>query len=49
MRTDRDISKLETGFKLKVLGFLWDQRTKDLSVFVTEAYRSQERQNRLYA
>ena len=39
MKPDRDISKLETNFKLKVLWFLWDQRTKDLSVFVTEAYR----------
>jgi len=44
---DRDIEKLTSPFKEKVKDFLNDERIKD-KIFITEAYRSQERQNYLY-
>jgi hypothetical protein len=46
---DRDINKLVEPFKSKVIKFLADKRIKELWVIVTEAYRSQQRQNELYA
>ena len=44
--TDRNINKLSDNFKLKVIDFLkevWDK------IFITEWFRTQERQNYLYA
>ncbi len=46
---DRDLTHLEVWFQRKVRSFLWDTVIKELGVFVTEGYRSQERQNYLYA
>ena len=45
MRADRDLNKLELNFKRKVEAFLSEVGDK---VFITEAYRSQERQNYLF-
>ena len=45
-KTDRDINKLSDNFKLKVIDFLkevWD------IIFITEWFRSKERQEYLYA
>ena len=47
MKADRDISKLNKGFLLKVTAFLQDQRIKDSWIFITEAWRSKERQKEL--
>lgn len=44
-KTDRDLSKLQPEFKKQVEAFL----AANPEVFVTEAYRSQERQDWLYA
>lgn len=45
-KADRDINKLKPEFKKKVKLFLKEVGDK---IFITEAYRSQERQNELYA
>ncbi|MCP4971959.1 MAG: M15 family metallopeptidase [Arcobacter sp.] len=45
-QTDRDLNKLASPFKEKVKDFLKDERVGD--IFVTEGYRSQERQEYLY-
>lgn len=45
-QTDRDLSKLVSPFKEKVEDFLKDDRVSN--IFVTEGYRSQERQEYLY-
>jgi hypothetical protein len=44
---DRDLEKLASPFKEKVKSFLQHPSIKD-KIFVTEAYRSQERQEELY-
>lgn len=49
MKSDRDISKLNPEFRLKVQSFLDNTRIKQLWVFVTEALRTRERQEWLYA
>ena len=43
---DRSIENLNPDFQVKVRMFL--EKTKDLGVFITEGYRSQERQVYLY-
>lgn len=45
-QTDRNINKLSANFKTKVEGFL---REAGKTIFITEAFRSQERQNYLYS
>ena len=45
---DRNIDKLKEPFKSKVEKFINDERVKD-KIFITEAFRTQERQNYLYS
>ena len=49
MKADRDLSKLSQPFQSFVEKFLLECEDSGLPVFVTEAYRSQERQEWLYA
>lgn len=48
MKTCRDLNKLDWQFKLKVEAFLDDKDCKRLWVFITESYRSKERQQYLF-
>lgn len=47
-KVDRDLNKLAPSFKIKVDRFLSDKRVRD-KIFVTEAFRTQERQDHLYS
>ena len=49
MSSNRDINELDPGFKEKVMKFLSHAHHAGYSIFITEGYRSQERQNELYA
>ena len=48
MKSDRDLSKLSEPFQSNVKRWLQECDSLNLGVFVTEGYRSQERQNALY-
>lgn len=49
MSANRDINELDPNFKEKVMKFLSHAHHAGYSIFITEGYRSQERQNELYA
>jgi len=46
---DRDINKLNIDFKIKVELFLEECRRRRIGIFVTEAWRSKERQQEMIA
>lgn len=46
---NRDLQKLQPAFRKKVEKFLQHCQHAGYTVFITEGYRSQERQNKLYA
>ena len=48
MKADRDINKLDPKFKIKVLKFMNECEKQDISIFVTEAFRTYDRQLELY-
>lgn len=48
MTAIRDIDRLDADFAFKVRNFLGDARIKELGVFITESFRTQERQIDLY-
>ena len=49
MSANRDINELDPTFKEKVMKFFSHTHAAGYSIFLTEGYRSQKRQNELYA
>ena len=48
-KQNRNISDLDNNFKIKVSAFMEDKEIKKLWVFITETFRTTERQQELYA
>ena len=48
-KTYRDVSELRSGAREACEAFLKECQAKGLDIFLTETYRSQERQNELYS